>query len=98
MSTFYVPEVGERVIPAHVEEKVVTGVLNPLTPGTRIRATLGQTVMVGRVSTQPANYDLIYISLDTPRRTKQHLVHLVDAYPLWIDSGWQFELLGEVSA
>ena len=98
MSTRYVPEVGEKVIPAHVKETVVTGVLNPLTPGTRIRATLGQTVMVGRVSTQPANYNLIYITLDSPRRAKQHLAHLVDAYSLWIDSGWQFELLDEVSA
>ena len=90
----YIPEIGTITIPETVREKTVEGVLNKLAPGTPIRATLGDTVIVGVVSDKDSPYSLI--SVDIAGREGDVHTHLLSDTLLWIASGWEFEVLGEV--
>lgn len=87
----WIPEIGPKVIPEHVEEKIVDGVVNRLPVGTRIRATLGESVLVGTVRDSIGNFPIVEIRVDQaePDRARAHLLDL----NLWVDSGWQFEIL-----
>lgn len=93
--TRWVPEVGPKVIPAHVEERVVNGVLNRPAVGTRIRATLGETVIVGHVAGMASEFDLIYIRVESPGEFAEFDTGL--DMTCWIDRGWQFEILEAAS-
>jgi hypothetical protein len=97
MTTTYKPEVGPKVIPAHIKEKTVTGVINPLAPGTPIRATLGETVIVGRVTDRQTEFHLIDITVAHPDFPDEE-GPFMSGYSLWFASGWTFEILDEVTA
>lgn len=96
MSKKYIPETGPKVIPAHIEEKTVTGITNPLPAGTRIRATLGETVIVGTVTDWQSPYAVFEIRIAQPvfDRIREHLLDV----RLWPESGWEFEVLDEAVA
>ena len=90
----YVPKIGTIIIPETVKEKTLEGVLNLPEPGTPIRATLGETVIVGTVSADFFPYALIRV--DIKPRSKKVYAGLLQGHALWVEDGWEFELLGEV--
>lgn len=90
MST-YVPVIGETIIPEVVKPATRQGLKNPLPQGTRIRATLGESVIVGRVGKQQSPRAMISVSVDGSE-PYDHSEHT-----LWIESGWTFEVLDEVA-
>ena len=47
--TLYIPETGTTIIPAIVKPAETIGLLNAPAIGVRIRATIGQTVLVGHI-------------------------------------------------
>lgn len=96
MSTTWTPETGTIVVPETVKEKTVTGILNRPAKNARIRATLGRSVIVGRVNGQPGYYDLpydvLYVTVDgLPDSTYVHTLNLA----LWPGAGWTFEVLDD---
>jgi len=90
----YIPEIGTIVIPETVKEKTVEGILNRLAPGTPIRATLGDTVIVGVVGTMDTKFGVIPVTVDGFEGDIYG--HLRANFMLWVQSGWEFEVLGEV--
>jgi hypothetical protein len=88
MSTIYTPKVGSIIVPETIKEKTVKGVLNALPVGTRIRATSGENVLVGRVGVV-GPHELIDITLEAAGY--DHLRN----YNLWLNTGWTFEILDE---
>jgi len=92
MTTEFVPEMGTRIV--RTEERPVTGLVNAPEHGTPIRATLGETVIVGTVIDDETPYGLIYVQVDAPESTCDHTLR----YSLWIDAGWKFEILAAVTA
>ncbi len=89
-TTPFIPEVGERIVPMVIEEKTVKGILNAPPVGTRIRATLGETVIVGRVG-RPSPHSLIVVDIEP--QPGNIYTHLTRDFSLWTLSGWTFELL-----
>ena len=91
--TIYTPETGTRTTSV---ETTVTGILNPLPVGTRIRATLGENVIVGRVTGQATRFPIVYVNAEgKPGKRSSCFLE----FGLWASSGWVFEVLnGEVSA
>ncbi|MET4780836.1 hypothetical protein [Glaciihabitans sp. UYNi722] len=94
MSTIYIPETGTVHVPEIVKERTISGVLNRPATGTHIRATLGETVIVGRVSKEKSPYALIVIEADQLPTSPSWVSHLT-RYSLWVDSGWTFEILDD---
>ncbi len=92
----YIPETGPKVIPERIEEKTVTGLLNPLPVGTPIRATLGETVIVGKVGRPSPEFAIVTVDIK-PRRSSDY-PGLLEGHNLWVEDGWEFEVLGEVAA
>lgn len=92
----YVPQTGTMTVPARVEEKIVTGILNPLPAGTRVRATLGQSVLVGTIQEHFSDYAVVALHIDQVE-TDWTTNHLLDV-TLWVDSGWEFEILAGVAS
>ena len=89
--TKYIPKVGRIVVPKVVNETVTTGVLNPLEPGTRIRATLGETVIVGKVGVMVFPHEIVPVDIK-PKTTRSYRGFL-ENITLWVSDGWEFELL-----
>lgn len=90
--SIYVPIIGETIIPEVVKPATRRGLKNPLPSGTRIRATLGETVIVGTVGKQESRHALIAVSVDGSEPYDHSEVCL------WVESGWTFEVLGGVTA
>jgi len=88
MSTVFVPEVGERINVIPAKETIVTGLLNAPTEGTRIRATLGETIIVGTVGRDSA-HELITVIPDGLNHIWGHTGYT----DCWIGAGWTFEIL-----
>jgi len=89
--TRYIPETGTVTIPETVKAKIVTGVTNCPPAGTRIRATLGETVIVGKVSKRQSEQALIAVDIKPVR--KNAYAGLLEFHTLWIEDGWEFEIL-----
>lgn len=96
MSARYIPETGTKVIPERIEEKTITGILNPLPKGTRVRATLGGSVLVGVVQARPSEYAIIELRVDQVERNLS-TAHMLDV-TLWVENGWEFEILEAVES
>ena len=90
MTKPFIPELGERIIPEVIREKTVKGILNQPPVGTRIRATLGETVIVGTVY-RHSSYELLSVKIDPTPETIYG--HLLENFSLWPEAGWTFELL-----
>ena len=88
----WVPVVGEKMAEVVVEQEMVWYVTNLPEPGTPIRATLGETVIVGVVSKQPSTYAVVHV--DIKPLTKKSYAGLLSSHSLWTEDGWTFELLG----
>ena len=84
----YIFELGEKVIREHIEQKTVKGILNPPPVGTRIRATLGETVLVGTVA-QLTDFPMFYLHIDSGKSSYSHTLSI----SVWVGAGWTFELL-----
>jgi hypothetical protein len=90
MSTVFVPEIGEATVETVLATRAAITNLPP--EGTRIRATLGETVLVGRLTHELANKDYFYIHLDPiPDATDNH--EGWRHYSIYLPSGWTFEIL-----
>lgn len=92
MSTRFTPDVTPTTRIEMVEKQVVEYSGFPEV-GTLIRATLGDTVVVGAVHEQTyygggPSHGVIYVTPNGIKRNHQHLT-------LWLDSGWEFELLDD---
>jgi len=89
MQNEYIPEVGPRVIPAHVKEETINGIVNRPAPGTRMRVTLPgtETVLVGVVKEPVSDYALINLEIEGCEG------YYVNDIMLWVASGWKFEVL-----
>lgn len=90
MSTVFVPEIGTKVVPETVVERTVTGILNLPPEGTRVRATLGETFIVGTL-VNPSPYEVLYIRLDE-LDSHSHYNHTL-TYDVWPAAGWTIEIL-----
>ena len=89
----YIPEVGPKVIRAHVEETVVSGILNRPAPGTRLRVTLPgtETAFVGVVTDRVPSYELIEVGFEGAQGP------VTSEVSLWLSAGWEFEFLPPIS-
>jgi len=89
--TLYIPETGTTIIPEIVKQKETIGLLNAPAIGVRIRATLGQTVLVGQIH-KHSPYGMFYIALDQPKTADNTYRHTLKV-DVWVGAGWTFELL-----
>lgn len=91
MSTTFTPQVAERSIEkTTVTEATIT---NLPANGTPIRATLGDSVLYGTIERQDTlNGKLVYVNVDGGGYKGFR------DYPLWLASGWKFEVLGPANA
>lgn len=81
----------EKVVEVKTERVVAVGNMPPV--GTRMRATLGNTVIEGRVHSQNfyaggPRYEIVYLQVDGINEYRS-------AIDLWIGDGWLFELVDE---
>jgi hypothetical protein len=86
----WTPTPGTVIIPAAPERTVET-VINRPPAGTRIKATLGESVLVGKVNKthHDSPHQLLYVDVKTPRGKSE----VGNTIALWFDSGWTFEIL-----
>jgi hypothetical protein len=94
--TLYIPETGTKIIPEVVKHKETIGLLNAPAIGIRIRATLGQTVLVGRIH-KHSPYGMFYIALDQPKTADSSHKHTLE-FAVWVGAGWTFEIIDGVTA
>ena len=87
MTTPFVPEVGTITIDREPITK--KGLLNAPAVGTRIRATLGETVIVGKVHSMQshAEHEVLYVKPDGQQNFWDPFMSC------WIEAGWAFEIL-----
>ena len=90
MTTVFVPEFGEKPVTITSVHK---GIVNLPPFGTPVRATLGDTVIVGTLENGPQGFALVTVRI-IGLHGSDHLAE----FQLWTDSGWTFEILSGVSA
>lgn len=97
MSATWTPETGTIVVPKTVEQKTIKGILNRPPRNARIRATLGESVIVGRIDGEPSRYEspyeVVYVVADMPAGDHTY-VHTL-GYALYPGAGWTFEVLDD---
>ncbi|TFD51988.1 hypothetical protein E3T46_07825 [Cryobacterium sp. Hh11] len=89
----FTPELGEQPITT-TTTTIRKGVLNAPPIGTPIRATLGDTVIVGKIVDGPEGFELLNVRADAPKNSYDHTLDMC----LWIGAGWVIELTESVSA
>ena len=89
--TSYTPRTGTTTIPAIVTPAETIGLLNAPAIGTRIQATLGNTVLTGSIG-RHSPYGMFYIAIDQPDTADHSYKHTLQI-PVWVGAGWTFELL-----
>jgi murein DD-endopeptidase MepM/ murein hydrolase activator NlpD len=92
MTITYTPELGD--IPVTTTTKMQTGVLNAPPAGTPIRATLGDTVIVGKTVKGVKGHPVMTIRIDAPYTPWGHTLDM----QLWFGAGWVIELTEEATS
>lgn len=86
--TTFTPEITTKKVDKTVEPTI--GNLPPV--GTRVRATLGENVLVGMIDSEETwKGQLISITFDGGS------FHFLRRASLWLECGWQFEILGDAA-
>jgi hypothetical protein len=87
MTITYTPEIGEKPVTT-TTTKIQRGILNLPPVGTPIRATLGDTVIVGTVAKGGEGFELVNVQIGGPKSHWDHTLKI----ELWIGAGWVIEL------
>jgi len=93
MTITFTPEVGEKPVTT-TTTTIQRGILNLPPTGTPIRATLGDTVIVGKTVDGVEGYELITVRADAPSSPWDHTLEI----QLWVGAGWVIELTEAVQA
>jgi len=93
MTITFTPELGEKPVTT-TTTTIQRGILNPPPIGTPIRATLGDTVIVGKTVKGVEGYPLLTIRVDAPYTPWGHTLDM----QLWFGAGWVIELTDAVQA
>jgi len=93
MTITFTPELGEKPVTT-TTTTIQRGILNPPPIGTPIRATIGDTVIVGTVTKGSEGFALVTIRVAAPKSTWDHTLDM----QLWVGAGWVFELTEAVRA
>ena len=88
MTTVFVPKIGTIT---ETREVTTKGVVNLPAAGTRIRATLGGSVLVGTITDKNSRFELVEIELDGFAKHYQNMAQ----FDLWVGAGWAFEILDD---
>jgi hypothetical protein len=83
MSTMFVPELGTKTIPTPTADQVITNLPPRDTP---VKATLGETVVYGKIDRASDSLPLFYINIDGGHEGFLQL-------PIWLRVGWDIEVL-----
>jgi len=90
MSTVFVPEVSEAATKTVI--RTAATIVNLPPEGTRIRATLGGSALVGQLTHALISKDMFYIHLDSIPNAPSHYEGWRH-FGIWLDAGWTFEIL-----
>lgn len=84
----FTPSIEKRTITREVTE-TVEGITNLPPAGTKIRATVGESVLVGVIADHESKYEMFYLEVKGGK-----YAHL-NEFAVWLDGGWTFEILDD---